>query len=143
MSNVTVSATAVAHAEALPGYRLATAREVRNWANVNGYTLGHGRGRMPMAAVKGFNEAHEGDKVQYVLGTGTASAGKSTPRKYEYTTKGGRKGKTIATTPARIREWAADNFDGEVPARGRLPRSVVDAFGQAHAKTRKPRKDDA
>jgi hypothetical protein len=140
MTNISVDVKTVAHASVLDGFTQAPAREVRNWANMNGFTIKVGPGRMPMAAVLAFNAAHEGEKRQYVLATGTAGAASSALRKYEYTTATGRKGKTIPTNPQRIRAWANSDestYEGAVPSRGRLTQTLVDAFGQAHAPKRK------
>lgn len=112
------------------------ALEVRNWANLNGFSLKTGPGRLPMAAVKAFNAAHESDKRQYVLGGASAA---NTPRKFDYTTATGRKGKTVATTHGTMREWAIEN-DVPVSVRGRVSQDVIDAYGQAHAPARKGRK---
>lgn len=111
------------------GYRQATATDVKDWAESNGFTVKRGRGRMSLEVVHAFNAAHRRTKsrrtgVQYVLNS------QSQPTQtYGYTTAKGRQGK-FSATPAAIREWARENGH-EVGARGRFRQDVLDAYGQA------------
>lgn len=113
------------------GYRQATATDVKDWAEKNGYTVSRGRGRMPLEVVNAFNAAHRRTKsrkgTQYVLGSATQEA-----RSYTYTTAKGRQGKFTAE-PRAIRAWAEENGH-EVGARGRFRQDVLDAYGQAQRK---------
>lgn len=110
------------------GYRQATATDVKDWAEKNGFDVKRGRGRMPLEVVHAFNAAHRRTKsrkgTQYVLGSATQAA-----QTYAYTTAKGRQGKFTAE-PRAIRAWAVENGH-EVGARGRFRQEVLDAYGQA------------
>lgn len=109
------------------GYRQASADEVKAWAADNGFTVKPGRGRMPLAVVNAFNEAHgkgRKRKAQYVLGSKV-----QTEREYVYTTAKGRKGK-FSAQPQDIRAWAQEQ--GLTTAvRGKFSQDILDAYGQA------------
>lgn len=35
-------------------------------------------------------------------------------------------------TAAQVRSWAQDNYEGDVPAKGRIPADVNEAYSKAH-----------
>lgn len=116
----------------LAGYRQVPANEVREWAIENGYDVKPGRGRLPHAVIEDFNKKNKRRRRQFVIGAKVQ--GEVT---YDYTTKAGRAGK-FSAQPSAIREWAEDNGH-QVGARGRFRQDVLDAYGQAHQRTRKPK----
>ena len=121
----------------LAGYRQATASEVKEFGEKNGFKVNAGRGRMALDLVHAFNKANKRRKVQYVTGTGQASRTAT----YEFTTAAGRKSKFKAQ-PQDVRAWAKDK-GLTVGERGRFSAAVRDAYGQAHAPVRKARKSKA
>lgn len=126
--------TDLAAVTVLAGYRQATATDVKEWGAANGWTINEGRGRMPLDLVHAFNKASKRRKVQYVTGTGQATRTAT----YEFTTAKGRTSKFTAV-PKEVRQWAKDQGLA-VGERGRFSQEVRDAYGQAHAKVRAPRK---
>lgn len=130
MSTKTTAADAVQMFVPLAGFRRATADEVKTWGEANGHKVNRGRGRMSYELVTAYNKANKRRKVQYLPGQPAAEA-----TEYEYTTATGRKGKFTAP-PADVRSWAEENGYA-VKSKGRFTAEVRDAFGQAHAPTRK------
>lgn len=104
------------------GFAKATADDVRAFAKANGLPFGGSRGRLPKATIEAFNTAHSKGKgrSKYVPGLPKESTYR------QFGPKGGlRKEATIE--PHIVRQWAAvQGYD--VAARGRLSRSVIDAF---------------
>lgn len=114
----------------IAGYRQVPASDVKAWAADNGFTVHNGRGAMPREVINAYNAAHVRNRRQYVV------ASKVQPvQTFNYTTASDRQGKFTAA-PAAVRSWAQDN-GLKVGARGRFSAEVLDAYGQAHAKSRK------
>ena len=130
MSKVTLDSAAIAHATVIDGMTQASAPQVREWGVQHGFEVKTGPGRLSMALVRAFNDAHK--DVQYVLGS---SASAAQPQRFEYTTAKGRTGAFTATS-AQVREWGTATVEGYTATRGRPSRAVIDAYGQAHARTR-------
>lgn len=136
-SKTTTTADALAMFVPIAGFRRATADEVKTWGESKGRDdVNRGRGRMSYDLVVAFNRANKRRKVQYLPGQAAAA-----PSEYDYITATGRKGKFTAA-PADVRAWAADNGLTVAP-KGRFSQEVRDAYGQAHAAKRAPRKAKA
>lgn len=118
------------------GYRQSTAADVKAWAEANGLQVHAGRGRMPLAAIHAYNKANKRARRQYVVGSAVP-----TTLTHPFTTKAGRES-TFQATNADVRTWATEQ-GLVVGERGRFSRAVLNAYGQAHAKTRAPRKPKA
>ena len=121
----------------LAGYRQATASEVKEFGEKNGFKVNAGRGRMALDLVHAFNKANKRRKVQYVTGTGQSTR----TQEYAFTTAAGRESKFTAV-PSEVRAWAKEQ-GLTVGERGRFTQEVRNAYGQAHAKVRAPRKPKA
>lgn len=109
----------------LAGFTQHTAKDVKSWGADNGFKVNAGKGRMALALVDAFNEAHGKGKRkgQYVLRSKATAV-----RDWNYTTAKGRKGKFKATT-TDIRAWAREEGLTEAD-RGRFSQEIVDAYGQ-------------
>lgn len=136
MSTVTTTAVrnaALAAAAEAKGKRLATVDQMKGWGRSNGWDVPEAQGRPSNALVQAFNDAPENRRRRLTYVSGAAPAPKV---RYAFTTKAGRESSFEAPTE-EVREWAKGQEGLTVGDRGRLSRAVLDAYGQAHARTRK------
>ena len=132
----TVTRLSEAAAAEAKGFRLATTEQMKTWARKNGVNVPEAQGRPSQEAIDAFNKAHKRNRLTYVTGVAPQPT-----TNFVFTTAAGRESKFDAVTED-VRAWAQEQ-GMSVGARGRLPRAVIDAYGQAHAKPRKARKPKA
>ena len=123
------------------GRTLVNAAAVKEWGRANGFQVPAVQGRMSDEVKDAYNAAHaKGKNPKQYVETRTAQPGQA--RQFTYLPQGARKPRTFEATLAEVRTWA--NANGHTVAdRGRIPQSVIEAYGVAQEKPRKPRKPRA
>lgn len=108
------------------------------WATLNGYKVNDGRGRVANEVIDAYNadKANRRARRQYVAGAAPADT-----TTFHFTTAAGRES-TYEGVPSEVRAWGVEQGLCK-PTRGRLPQSVIDAYGQQVAKPPRKRKAKA